>query len=166
MKKQTRKVRQREGRASHEPSILFPSHTIACKHAHSKTNKTTYQSSLHSLPTAWRSETAQHGAPATQTNTHTHIKTRAHPHTHKHTHKHAHKHTNTQTHTDTHTDTQNTPCPNLERPAPPASRPAPHAARPTHAPHPAPPHLAPHASLPTLSGISPPCCSPTPPPPA
>ena len=28
------------------------------------------------------------------------------------------------------------------------------------------PHLAPHASLPTLSGISPPCCSPTPPSPA
>ena len=72
----------------------------------------------------------------------------------------SHKQTNTHIQTHTHT----TPCP---RALPPhALRLTPRNPRTPRAPRPHAPHLAPHASLPTLSGISPPCCSPTPPPPA
>ena len=82
---------------------------------------------------------------------------------HKQTNTHTHTHRHIQSHIQTH---KTQPAPTSSAPRPPAQRPAPHASRPTHAPRPAPPHLAPHASLPTLSGISPPCCLPTPPSPA
>ena len=82
----------------------------------------------------------------------------------------SHKQTNTHTHnthTHSHTHTTHPALTRAPRALPPhALRLTPRVPRTPRAPRPHAPHLAPHASLPTLSGISPPCCSPTPPPPA
>ena len=81
------------------------------------------------------------------------------------TNKHTHTHTHIQTHIQTH-KTHPAPTSSAPRLPPHALRLTPRVPRTPRAPRPHAPHLAPHASLPTLSGISPPCCSPTPPPPA
>ena len=82
----------------------------------------------------------------------------------------SHKQTNTHTHNThihSHTHTTLPALTRAPRALPPhALRLTPRVPRTPHAPRPHAPHLAPHASLPTLSGISPPCCSPTPPSPA